>query len=359
MKAIIRAVDLYRLKIPLRHPFVISLGALHEAQSVIVRIHTHDGLTGWGECSPFMTINGESTETGIAVGNVFAGILPGKNALEIAAIIELMDAVIYGNNSIKSAFDMALHDLAAQYREQPLYQFLGGRIEKPVFTDYTVSLSTPEAMALQAAEIKAAGFTVIKVKLGQHGPTDVERIRAIREAIGSELPLRIDANQGWQRQEAIDTLRALAPYHIQHAEEPIARWDFMNLPAIRAASPIPIMADESCCDLHDLERLILLKACDKINIKLGKCGGLHKALKMLRLAEAHQLPVQLGAFLESRLGMTAFTHLAHCSTSVKYFDFDTALMFSEDPVSGGVQYKEQGLVELPPAAGIGATISEG
>ncbi|HOZ84467.1 MAG TPA: dipeptide epimerase [Niabella sp.] len=355
-QAIIKNIELIKIDIPLKQPFIISLGTLTAAQSVFVRIETEEGLIGWGECSPFMTINGETTETGIVVGRIFISHLIGKNVLDIAGCVDLLDKIIYGNNSIKSAFDIAFHDIASQYVQQPLYQFLGGAIQKTIFTDYTVSLNTPEAMAAQAMEIKDAGFTVIKVKLGNKGALDIDRIKAIRQAIGYDIPLRIDANQGWQVEEAIETLNGLYPYNIQHAEEPIARWDFMNLPKIKTASPIPIMSDESCCDINDLNRLIALKACDKINIKLGKCGGLYKAIQMLRVAEQHQLPVQLGAFLESRLGMTAFTHLAHCSAAIRYFDFDTALMFSKDPIDGGIEYKANGIIDLPNHIGLGAQL---
>lgn len=354
--AIIKSIELSTINIPLKEPFIISLGPLYEAQSVIVKIATENGIVGFGECSPFLTINGETTETGLAVGKLLASALQYKNALDIGDCIQLMDTIIYGNNSIKSAFDIALHDIAAQYYQQPLYKYLGGEINKTIYTDYTVSLNTPDAMAKQAHQIQSEGYTVIKVKIGGHGPTDVYRIKAIRDATGYSIPLRIDANQGWLLEEAIDTLLALAPFNIQHAEEPIPRWQFMDLPKIRQASPIPVMSDESCCDIHDLERLIKLKACDKINIKLGKCGGIYKAMQMLQLAEECNIPVQLGAFLESRLAMTAFVHLAYCSPTIQYYDFDTALMFSSDPVKGGITYHDLGRIELPDSIGLGATI---
>ena len=103
--------------------------------------------------------------------------------------------------------------------------------------------------------------------------TDVARIKAIRKAIGKKIPLRIDANQGWNVKTAIKTLQALKDYNIQFCEEPIPRWNFMKLKKVKKKSPIPIMADESCCDHHDAQRLIQLGACDMFNLKLGKSGG--------------------------------------------------------------------------------------
>lgn len=354
----IKSIGIYKLMIPLKEPFVISLGAQYDAESVIVVIKTDD-LIGFGECSPYMSINGESIDTCFIVGQYLAQVLKGTDALEIKDCIRTMDKTIYGNNSIKSAFDMALYDIASQHAGVPLYKQLGGKNNKTLVTDYTVSLGAAKKMAEDAAKYKAEGFPVIKVKLGESTNKDAERIHLIREAVGYEIPLRIDANQGWDVRTAIETLKELERYDIQHCEEPIPRWDFMRLRKVRKKSSIPIMADESCCDHHDARRLIDLKACDMINIKLGKSGGIYDALKIISLAERAKMKMQVGAFMESRLGMTAFAHLALCSDDILYCDFDTPLMFTEDPVSGGMTYHENGVITVPETPGLGASIDEG
>jgi o-succinylbenzoate synthase len=355
---LIESVGIYKLIIPLKEPFVISLGAQYNAESVIIVIKTKEGVAGFGECSPYMSINGESVDGCFIVAQYFAKVLKGKNALDIKGCVQLMNKTIYGNNSIKSAFDMALYDIAAQHANLPLYKFLGGKNNKTLTTDYTVSIGEASKMAENAKKYKEQGFPVIKVKLGETREKDAERIHLIREAIGYELPLRIDANQGWDVKTAIAVLKELKRYNIQHCEEPIARWDFMRLRKVRKKSPIPIMADESCCDHHDAERLIDLEACDMLNIKLGKSGGIYDALKIIKLAEKAKMKMQVGAFMESRLGMTAFAHLALCSDNIHYCDFDTPLMFVEDPVTGGLAYHENGVVKVPETAGLGATIAE-
>jgi L-alanine-DL-glutamate epimerase-like enolase superfamily enzyme len=242
----IKSVGIYKLIIPLKEPFVISLGAQYNAESIIIVLKTKNDFIGYGECSPYMSINGESIDTCFIVAQYFAKILKEKNALDIKECVQAMDKTIYGNNSIKSAFDMALYDISAQYAQQPLYQFLGGKNNKQIVTDYTVSLGEANKMAEDAAKYKEWGFPVIKVKLGESTHKDAERIHFIREAIGYETPLRIDANQGWDVKTAIATLKELGRYNIQHCEEPISRWDFMRLRKVRKKSPIPIMADESC-----------------------------------------------------------------------------------------------------------------
>jgi L-alanine-DL-glutamate epimerase-like enolase superfamily enzyme len=355
----IQTVSIYKLFVPLKEPFVISLGPIHHVQNVVVVIKTQKGLTGFGECSPYMTINGESVDTCFIVGQYFAKVLKGKNALDIVACCAAMDKTIYANYSIKSAFDMALHDIAAQHAGVPLYKFLGGKKDKTLTTDMTVSIGPIEKMQQDAIQFKAAGFPAIKVKLGEDLETDVARIKAIREEIGNDTPLRIDANQGWQTADkAIAVLNALAPYHIEHCEEPIARWRFMELSSVSAASPIPIMADESCGDHHDAERLIALNACPMFNIKLGKTGGILDAMKIVKLAAAANMHLQIGGFMESRLGMTAGAHLALSDGHIVHCDFDTPLMFTEDPVSGGIEYKYSGVIEVPEEPGLGAMIKE-
>ncbi len=354
----IEKVELYKLSIPLIEPFITSLGQDDNAENVLVKIITKEGVIGFGECSPYMPINGESQDTCFIVGQYFAKLLKGKNALAIEECVMAMDKMIYGNTSIKSAFDMALYDIASQNAGMPLYKFLGGKNDKTIFTDYTVSIGDPKKMAADAVKIKKEGYPAIKIKLGKNGETDIERIKLIREAVGNDIPLRIDANQGWNVEEAIKTLQALGKYNIQHCEEPIPRWEFMHLPHVRKASPIPIMADESCGDDHDAERLIYIGACDYFNIKLAKSGGLFKALKMVKLAEANNIHLQVGAMLESRLAMTAFAHFALCSPMIEHYDFDTALMFVEDPVTGGIKYEKNGVVIVPEVNGLGASVDE-
>ncbi|WP_224999802.1 mandelate racemase/muconate lactonizing enzyme family protein [Cesiribacter sp. SM1] len=351
-------IELYQSRIKLREPFIISLGPLEWAEHIVVIIRTTDGLKGYGECSPFMTINGETVDTCYVVGQLLAKVLLGKDPLRLEECALLMDKLIWGNSSIKSAFSIALYDIAAQEAGLPLWAFLGGKKDKTLFTDYTVSLSSTKKMAADALWIKEQGYGVVKVKLGGRGEEDIERICAIRDAIGNELPLRIDANQGWSAETAIATLKALAPCNIQHCEEPIPRWDFMNLPTVRAQSPVPIMADESCCDHHDAARLIQLQACDSLNIKLGKSSGFLNAQKIVALADEKETPMQVGGFLESRLGFTASAHLALSSKNIIHFDFDTPLMQTEDPVVGGISYGRGGEVQVPDTPGLGAGIDE-
>lgn len=355
---IISQVEIYKLRIPLIEPFITSLAYEKHVENVIVVIRTEKGMSGFGECSPYMPVNGESIDTCFIVGQYFAKLLKGKNALKLQEQLAAMDKLIYANTSIKSAFDIALHDIIGQHKEMPLYKLYGGKNNKELVTDYTVSLDEPEKMAADALKIKNKGYPAIKVKLGDSGKKDIERIRMIREAVGNEIPVRIDANQGWTVKEAIETLKALDKYDIEHCEEPIAKWNFMRLRKIKKNSPIPIMADESCGDAHDAERLLKLKACDMFNIKVGKAGGVYNAYEIVKLCDKTKMHMQVGAFLESRLGMTASAHLALCSDNIVHCDFDTPLMFSDDIVNNGLTYHANGVMKVPDAPGLGASIEQ-
>src|SRR6476620_10592940 len=165
--ATITAIEIYKLLIPLNEPFVISLGATDIVENIEVIIRTQDGCAGYGKCSPYMPINGESMDTCFIVGQYFAKALKGTNALDLLHVKQLMDKIIYANSSIKSAFDMALHDIAAQHAGVPLYKFLGGPKGKTLTTDMTVSIGATEKIQADAVRFKAQGLPAIKVKFGE------------------------------------------------------------------------------------------------------------------------------------------------------------------------------------------------
>ena len=337
---------------------MISLGVIPEATNVVIRIHTSSGLTGTGECAPFVFIVGETQETVFELAKQVGKLLIGKDPFAIEDRLAGIDRAVKGNYTMKSAFDMALYDLAAQKAGMPLYQLLGGSNHREIFTDMTISIGTPEKMAKDAKEFKESGFPAIKVKLGTTMKEDVARIKAIREAVGMDYPVRIDANQGWDTLTAITTLKALEKYNIEHCEEPIAHWNTREQVKVRDNSPIPIMADESLFDHHDAFRLAHMGACDYFNIKFSKSGGINHALKIIAVAEASGIKCQVGCMSESRYALTALMHLVLARENIVYFDMDSSLMLAEDPVKGGIEYKGSGKWILGESVGIGASFDE-
>ena len=310
--------DIYRFSIPM-HPFTIATGTMHYAQNILIRIHTDAGYYGVGECSAFPMIVGETQATCFEMAKDFARLWKGKDALQIETRMQDLHDFTAFNATIKSAFDIALHDLAAKAAEQPLYRFLGGK-KKAIETDLTIGIDTPENMAARAIQFKADGVRMIKIKLGKKGSEDVERVRRIRAAVGEDIILRIDANQGWDFDTARTTLQQIGAFGVQFCEQPMRHWDDHLLPELRRHSPVKIMADESVFDHHDARRLITAQACDYVNIKFAKSGGILEATKINRLCEEQNIPCMMGGMLESRIALSSKLHFVYASPNIKFYE---------------------------------------
>ncbi len=353
----ITAVDIYQGTIPMLEPFRISLGLITEASYLLVRIRSGGGLYGWGEATPISQITGDSPGINVAAARDLARLVLGKDPLDIEGRVAEMGRFLAFNSSVRAAFDIALHDLAGKAAGLPLYALLGGG-SRPLETDVTIGIGEPDAMAARAAELKQSGVPAIKVKLGTTADDDVRRIERIREAIGPELPIRIDANQGWDFPTAVIVLRRLESLGVEYCEQPIAHWDYDGFRRLRERVSTPIMADESVFDHHDAFKLTAAGCCDYLNIKLAKSGGIHTALKINAVAEAYGAKCMLGCMLETRLALTAAAHLVSARPNIRYVDLDAHLQLKEDPVVGGARW-ERGTITLPDTPGIGADLDAG
>ncbi len=352
----IQRIEIYRLRVPLNEPFVIALETITHAENIALRIITRDGQAGWGECSPYRSILGETAGGAFAIAGELGRLWLGKDAMAIDDRLQELDAYLFGNAAIKSAFDMALYDLAARRREMPLCELLGGHLVRELRTDMTIGIADPVAMAEAAARLVAQGFDAVKVKLGADPVEDIARVRSIRDRIGPTISLRVDANQGWDFPDALRVLRAIAAFDIAYCEAPISRHLAHRLPELRRLSPIPLMADESLFSPHDAARLAAQGACDYFNIKLAKSGGIRNAQRIAAIAEGFGIACQVGCFSETRLGMSALAHFAAAHPAVRFHDMDAPLMLAEDPVQGGILYKNDGRITIPEASGHGAAL---
>jgi len=353
----ITSIDIYRFSIPME-PFTIATGTMNHAQNVFIRIHTNKGFYGVGECSAFPMIVGETQDTCLVMAKDFAKLWIGKDALEIPARMQQLHDAAAGNTTIKSAFDIALYDIAAKNAGLPLYKFLGGE-RRVVESDITIGINTPEAMAKKAFDFKASGANIIKVKLGKGAETDVERIKQIREAVGPQMKIRVDANQGWSFEDAVFALQAIGQYDIEFCEQPMRTWYDDRLPRLMQVSPVKIMADESVYNHHDARMQINSGSCDYINIKMAKSGGILEAKKIHDTAAEKGIPCMMGGMLESRIALSAKLHFVYASPNIKFYDMDTCMLgHLVDPCIGGVTYDGYKL-NISDAPGIGADADEG
>ena len=349
----ITEIKIYRFDIPLRDVFEIATMSINQANNVLVQILTNDGIAGWGEAASFHALVGETQSINFAAARELKQILLGRNPLEIASLIRAMDQYLPHNTTIKSAFDMALHDIAAQCAGLPLYRYLGGQ-KRAMETDLTIGICDPQEAGERALAVKSQGFRMIKVKLGLDFAADTTRLKHIRQAVGEEAILRIDANQGWDRTRAKKNLDAFETFNIQFCEQPCRAHDLQGMKYVSHHCNIPIMADESLFSARQALDLIQQDVAPYFNIKLSKSGGIHNAVKIALLAEAGDIPCMVGCMSESKLGITAAAHFSLGNAIMQFFDLDSHLEHSEDPIQGGVQI-ENGMIEVPDTPGIGAS----
>jgi len=351
----IARTEIYKYSIPMA-PFTIATGTMHFAQNIFIRIYTDAGITGVGECSAFPMITGETQATCFEMAKDFALLWKNKNVLDIELRMNELHAFAAYNNTIKSAFDMALYDIAAQHASLPLYKFLGGDKLKELKTDVTVGINPPGQMAEQAKVFVERGVEILKVKVGKSVEQDIEAMKLITESVGHEIKLRIDANQGWNYEDATQVLTAFKDLNIEFCEQPMRTHNDHLLPSLKKKSPVKIMADESVFDHYDAERLIGADACDFVNIKFAKSSGIWEALKINAVCADKNIPCMMGGMLESRVALTAFAHFATAFDNVRFYDMDTCMLGHQvDPVTRGVTYNNF-CVELPDAIGIGADV---
>ena len=347
-------VDVYYYDLPLLEPFKFSIAEMKDALNVLVRLHTNQGIVGWGEASPFPALTGDTQATSIAAATDIAELVKGQDALNYVKIINAIHSFIPHNPCIKAAFDMALFDILGKVADLPLYKLLGGA-KNSFETDLTISLHTPEETAIRGLDAVKKGFRTIKAKVGVSMESDVARIKALREAVGPKISIRIDANQAWSVPEAIKTLDRLTEYNIQLIEQPVSASDLDGLKRVRNSVKIPVMADEALFSPADALKIIKSEAADYLNIKLMKAGGILPSLKIAHLGEAAGLRCMVGCMNESNLSISAGAHLHASQSNIIFADLDTSFFLKVDPVIGGIIINN-GIVTLPEQSGIGAEV---
>ena len=356
---IISTIEVIPVRLPLQEPFVVAYATYPDTLSVLVRIRTHDGLEGWGEATPDPNVTGE-TWSGVAqiLRHDLAPALIGRNARDREAALLALDARVEGTPAAKAALDIALHDLLARSLGIPLWQLLGGRSHDTLPISRVISMGEPDAMAEAATRHVSAGFRTIKAKVGDgaNPRLDVRRLAAVREAVGPDIAIKVDANQGWRAPGvAIGAIRAMLPLQPAYIEQPVAWWDLEGLAEVRRQTGALIMIDEGCHGPRDMLRAVSLRAADLVNIKLMKTGGILNALKLNAIAEAAGIPAQIGTMVESSIASAAGLHTATALANVRTVEMGGPLMLAEDVGNAGSWYRHD-TVTVPDAPGLGIEV---
>lgn len=347
-------IKLGKISVPLKRPFKTALRTVNSVEDVIVQIITDTGNKGFGEAPPTGVITGDTTGSIIgAIEDHISKQLIGMDVENIEEIMSRIDKCIIKNTSAKAAVDIAVYDLYGQLYKAPLYKLLGG-YRKEITTDITISVNDPDEMARDSADAVKLGYKTIKIKVGKEPSKDIERIKAIRKAVGYDVNLRIDANQGWKPKEAISILREMEDegLNIELVEQPVIAHDLEGLKLVTDNVSIPVLADESIFSPADALKVLQMRAADFINIKLMKAGGIHNALKICSLAEIYGVECMIGCMLEAKVSVTAAAHLAAAKSIITRFDLDGPSLCSEDPIIGGAIFDEY-KITLPDDFGLG------
>lgn len=345
-----------RISVPLKKPFRTALRSVDSVEDVIVEAIADTGEIGYGEAPPTGVITGDTTGAILgAIGDHIAKAVIGMEVENIEEISSHIDASIAHNSSAKAAVDIAVYDLFGKLYGVPLYKLWGG-YRKELVTDLTISANDPETMAADSAEAAALGYKTLKVKLGKEPARDIERIKLIRERIGYDIGIRVDANQGWKPKEAVRIIGRMedAGLGLELVEQPVAASDIEGLKYVTDNVSLPVMADESVFSPQDALRILETRAADIINIKLMKAGGLHNALRICSLAEVAGVECMIGCMLEAKVSVTAAVHLAAAKKVITKVDLDGPSLCKEDPIEGGAVFAEA-LIRPNDAPGLGIT----
>lgn len=313
-------IDAFPFRLPLRRSFKWASLQVALGGFVYVRIDTDGGSVGHGEATPlpdwggdFGKPGGETQSTVVSiVKEVIAPALLGHDPTEIEHAHLVMDRVLRGNSYARNAVDMALHDIWGKVVGQPVYRLLGGKLREGVRIAHMVGIMPNDQAVEESSAAVADGANALQIKGGLDPDRDIQLIRLLREKLGPNVFLRLDANQGyWRAKQAAAVLEDLVDAKLDIIEQPVD--GRAEMAQATAQSQISVMADESCWDAADALEVVRLRSADAISIYLAKAGGIAKARRVAAIAEAAQLPCDINGSIESGIGNAANLHFALAS----------------------------------------------
>ena len=310
---IITAIETYPVHIALKpeYQMITSLGVHDVSNYLLVRIETDEGLEGVGEATVSALWSGETVwGCQVLIDKALAPAVSGADPRNIGDIDRRLDSVCRHNWFAKSAIEMACWDLVGKAAGKPVYELLGGPCrERSIRSRFSMGAYPPDRARRRALELVEQGFETIKVKVGTDPAEDIARVRAVREAIGPDLQLMIDANCGWDVETAIRCINELEDCNLWLVEQPTPDGDYAALARVRRETRPLVMADDICFDMWHAEELIRQDCCDVISLYPGKNGGIHKSQRIARFAAEHGVACSIGSNLEYDVATAAMCHL--------------------------------------------------
>lgn len=313
----IERIETVLVDIPTTRTHHLAFGAVDAQNYVIVRMFA-DGLVGLGEAS---TIGGpawgdESTEAiKLTIDRYLSPHLVGEDARELNRLAWRMDSMVRGNRFAKAALDMALHDLVARSRGEPLYRLLGGKVHESIPVAWTLAAGNTAQDIAEAEEmLERRRHRIFKLKIGANEPAaDCAHVEAICRAVGDRASVRVDVNQGWDELTAAKFIPRLAAAGVDLVEQPVAKWNHAALARLARDNSCAIMADESVDTVQSAFALAKDACADVFALKLTKSGGIAQTRKVAAVAEAAGIGLYGGCMLETAIGTAAY---AQCFAAV-------------------------------------------
>ena len=325
---------------PRRRPFggvtMTALGPAAVSDYTIVFVDTDAGITGIGEVDSVFKRRGQLLRNDLEQALIPAVI--GEDPTRIAYLVQKMDRVLDGVEEAKAGIEMALWDIVGKSLNVPIYKLLGGKVRDRIPLSYSIPFGTPEQMADFAVERVKAGHRTIKVKVGsEDAARDIAAVRMIRDAIGSDIKLRVDGNMGWPNaKHAIRIIRTMEAYDLELVEQPLSPHDLAGMAEVRRSISVPLMADESIRSPRSAMDMIRAGAADIANVYVTEAGGLLNAMRIFAMCEAAGMPCMIGSMPEFGIGTAAQIHLGVAMTNLGP-DSDTC----------GVLYHAEDLLKTP------------
>ncbi|MBR1121014.1 hypothetical protein JQ628_05765 [Bradyrhizobium lablabi] len=353
----ITEVRIRRIKMRLKEPFVIASQSIVECDHLICIVNTDSGVSGVGAVATIPAFMGETGETIEAAMIYLSDGMKGKDPFGIDRIVQQFDEQLPGNNSAKAALDLALHDLMGRALGLPVYRLLGGAVRHRIPLAWIIGLKSVKETVDEAVRKYQGGFKVIKVKIGHDDGEDLEKIRLIRNELGADALIRVDANCAYTADGGLRILSKLEQFDLELIEQPCRQADITGMRRLRQALQTPILADESVMSPEDALRIVMEEAADIINIKVGKVGGIAKARRIAAIADAGGLPIVMSGNLELGPGIAASAHVAASLKNARYATdiFVGGHKHFDDTILEG--WGEEGMtIRVPEGHGLGVTV---
>jgi len=340
--------------------FADAYTSFDRSNAVLVKIHTDEGHVGIGEaCAWEPEFYGESWETIIAmIDNYATPLLIGEDPRNINHLLMKIDLNIARITCVKEGIDLALHDLVGKILNVPVYTLLGGKFRDRVAVASEIGIDSPDVMAESAQRVLDMGIRVIKIKGSNEMDLDIERIKAVRAAVGPDVGLRLDPNAAWNTIGTIKIMQAVEECRLELLEQPIPAWDLKGMARIRDSITIPLMADESIWTPQDAVKLHDYNACDILNLKIAKTCGLHLGKKVEAVAEALGMPCICGTELEPGVAAVAKIHMAASMRIHPIASEFTELTQVDGSILTTPTKAVDGYLEVPDGPGFGVEIDE-